>query len=158
MVCAGGDHETWQKGENQLLKLEADSPAILVKDRWDSSGKREVLRDREQQRLKSEDSSDKAIAAELIRAETNNAADGETVVAVEDATDVPPSPEKAFSSSDSPKKVCVELQLPKKVKYGTSACVVGSTASLGAWDALKAPQMEWTEGDVWRSTLEVEPG
>ena len=56
------------------------------------------------------------------------------------------------------KKVQVEFKLPKKVKFGTSAFIIGNHEALGDWKKSRASAMEWSEGDVWESSLEAEPG
>ena len=55
-------------------------------------------------------------------------------------------------------KVKVEFRLPKKLQYGSSAYLVGSAKGLGEWNAERSQSMTWTDGDVWQSVLEVEPG
>ena len=64
----------------------------------------------------------------------------------------------ARAESASGRKVTVEFRLPKKLEYGSSAYLVGNAKGLGEWDAHRSQSMTWTDGDVWQSFLEVEPG
>lgn len=36
--------------------------------------------------------------------------------------------------------------------------LVGGCPELGSWDAHKAPNMKWSEGDVWVSQTQLKPG
>jgi len=63
-----------------------------------------------------------------------------------------------FANTGGQEKVQVEFFLPKKVKYGTSAYIVGSSDALGNWNKSSAVPMQWSEGDVWQSTFDVAPG
>lgn len=42
-----------------------------------------------------------------------------------------------------------------QVNYGESVKLVGSGSALGDWDVSAAPEMRWTDGDVWVAELEL---
>lgn len=52
----------------------------------------------------------------------------------------------------------ISLELQKQVSFGESIKVVGSSAALGNWNVDQAPSLTWSEGDVWKITLDFEPG
>lgn len=39
--------------------------------------------------------------------------------------------------------------------YGETLKVVGSSGSLGAWDAAAAPEMRWADGHIWALDLDL---
>jgi hypothetical protein len=43
----------------------------------------------------------------------------------------------------------LSLALRYRCDFGQHLCVVGGSERLGQWDLQLAPQMTWTEGDVW---------
>lgn len=56
-------------------------------------------------------------------------------------------------------KVCAEstrvaFQVSKQVQYGESIKLVGSGSALGDWSLDNAPEMSWTDGDIW--TVDVD--
>ena len=62
----------------------------------------------------------------------------------------------ANSDSSAAGSVLV-VEVQRKVKYGQSLCIVGSSASLGNWDAAKSSgAMQWNEGDIWKCEIALE--
>ena len=57
-----------------------------------------------------------------------------------------------------PTAVAVTFKLQRKIKYGQSHAVVGNHQSLGSWKVSRAPQMGWSEGDVWQTEVSLPPG
>lgn len=53
-------------------------------------------------------------------------------------------------------RVKVSFRLPYKTKFGENLCLVGSACPLGEWDVSKGVSMTWTDGDVWRTELEMD--
>jgi len=51
------------------------------------------------------------------------------------------------------KVVIINLEVQKKVNFGWSLWVVGSSSLLGDWGINSAKRMQWTEGDFWKITL-----
>lgn len=52
-----------------------------------------------------------------------------------------------------------EHELPAaQVNYGETIKLVGSAPELGGWDIGAAPELAWSDGDVWTTTLELPPG
>ena len=45
-----------------------------------------------------------------------------------------------------------------QVEFGESIKMVGNEACLGAWDLGKGVDLTWTDGDVWRGTVEIPVG
>jgi len=58
---------------------------------------------------------------------------------------------QVFSSAN----VLVGFKVSKQVNYGESVKLVGSGSALGDWDVSAAPEMRWTDGDVWVAELEL---
>lgn len=58
------------------------------------------------------------------------------------------------TAADS-EKVPVRFRLRKKVGYGEQFKIVGNEKELGSWDASKALELKWHEGDVWAATAEL---
>ncbi len=46
---------------------------------------------------------------------------------------------------------CNDMQ----VNYGESLKLVGSGSELGDWNVEAAPEMQWTDGDVWVADVEL---
>lgn len=42
-----------------------------------------------------------------------------------------------------------------QVNYGESLKLVGSGSELGDWNVEAAPEMQWTDGDVWVADVEL---
>lgn len=62
-----------------------------------------------------------------------------------------PSPNRQKSST-----VTVTFSIPYHTMFGDELRVVGSAASLGDWDPSRAAAMEWTDGHVWVTTVDLE--
>jgi Starch binding domain len=45
-----------------------------------------------------------------------------------------------------------------QVHYGESVKLVGSAAELGGWDIGVAPELTWSDGDLWTISVELSPG
>uniref|UniRef100_A0A061QPX2 Starch-binding domain-like protein n=1 Tax=Tetraselmis sp. GSL018 TaxID=582737 RepID=A0A061QPX2_9CHLO len=54
--------------------------------------------------------------------------------------------------------VKVLFHLPYRCSFGQSLALVGSPEPLGSWDVSKCVQMTWSEGDIWRGEIELDPG
>lgn len=52
----------------------------------------------------------------------------------------------------------VTLSLPLRVQFGEHLRLCGSETLLGSWNVDKAPELEWTEGDVWVIRMELPAG
>jgi len=52
----------------------------------------------------------------------------------------------------------VTLSIKYKCEFGQSVKVVGDSSELGSWDVKAAHGMEWGEGHVWSTTLNLVPG
>jgi hypothetical protein len=50
---------------------------------------------------------------------------------------------------------CVPAVLCSQVGYGEQFKIVGNHKELGNWDASKALELKWNEGDVWAATAEL---
>jgi hypothetical protein len=64
----------------------------------------------------------------------------------------------AASPQQPPSKVTVRFWMKFRVEYGQSVRVTGGAAALGAWDVAKAPAMQWSSGDLWSVSLELDAG
>jgi hypothetical protein len=54
--------------------------------------------------------------------------------------------------------VPVRFWLKFHVEYGQSLRIVGGSDELGGWELRGAPAMEWSDGDLWNVSLELEAG
>lgn len=45
-----------------------------------------------------------------------------------------------------------------QVNFGDAVRVVGNHESVGAWDAWAAPQLRWSDGDVWVAAVPIPEG
>eukprot|EP00882_Tetradesmus_deserticola_P003887 GHRQ01004111.1.p1 GENE.GHRQ01004111.1~~GHRQ01004111.1.p1 ORF type:complete len:251 (+),score=115.78 GHRQ01004111.1:188-940(+) len=52
----------------------------------------------------------------------------------------------------------VRFNIRLKVDFGQALLVVGSCASLGAWNVDNAVRLTWQEGNVWESSVELPAG
>jgi hypothetical protein len=52
----------------------------------------------------------------------------------------------------------VRFNIRLKVEFGQHLLVVGSCASLGAWNVDNAVRLTWQEGNVWESSVELPAG
>ena len=52
----------------------------------------------------------------------------------------------------------ITISVPLKINFGEHLKIVGSDSTLGSWCVNDAPQMEWTEGDIWSLSLELPQG
>jgi hypothetical protein len=57
-----------------------------------------------------------------------------------------------------PQTVPVVFRLKRKVKYGQWHVVVGDHPALGGWKLKRAPQMGWSEGNVWQAEVSLPTG
>lgn len=51
--------------------------------------------------------------------------------------------------------LAVKLSVPFKADFGQNLKVVGNISTLGGWEVDQAPEMTWSEGDVWMATLDL---
>ena len=56
------------------------------------------------------------------------------------------------------RSILATAALDAQVNYGESVKLVGSSPELGDWDVDRAPELSWTEGDVWTTSVELAPG
>ena len=67
-------------------------------------------------------------------------------------------------AGDDDKKIAkdkVKLNFAIKLSgtaYGEQVCVVGNTDKLGRWDGQNGVYLKWSEGDVWKGSVEVPAG
>lgn len=52
----------------------------------------------------------------------------------------------------------VRFNIRLKVEWGQHLLVVGSCASLGAWNVDNAVRLTWQEGNVWEASVELPAG
>ena len=62
--------------------------------------------------------------------------------------------EKKISSD----KVKVNFAIKLKGNYGDQVCVVGNTSKLGRWKGQDGVYLKWSEGDVWKGSVEMNYG
>jgi hypothetical protein len=56
-------------------------------------------------------------------------------------------------------RMLCQLYLPAvQVGYGEEFKIVGNQKELGNWDAGKALELKWNDGDVWAATAELPVG
>jgi len=53
--------------------------------------------------------------------------------------------------------VKLTFSVPFKCKFGQHIAIVGGPRQLGSWNATNGVRMEWGEGDVWHSIVEIDP-
>jgi alpha-amylase len=63
--------------------------------------------------------------------------------------------EAAAAATEGAVKVAIAVR--RETQPGQDVWVVGSLPALGEWDLEKALALTWTEGHVWRATIEVAP-
>jgi hypothetical protein len=63
--------------------------------------------------------------------------------------------EAPWFAQGSPSVVTVPAVLCFQVGYGEQFKIVGNEKELGSWDASKALELKWHEGDVWAATAEL---
>ncbi|KAI8476954.1 MAG: hypothetical protein J3K34DRAFT_455529 [Monoraphidium minutum] len=63
----------------------------------------------------------------------------------------------AGAAAAAARAVKVEIAVRRETLPGQDVWVVGSAPALGGWDLGSALALEWTEGHVWRATIEVDP-
>lgn len=63
----------------------------------------------------------------------------------------------AESAALAPAIVKVDVAVRCCTQPGQSVCLVGSHPALGSWNADSALALAWTEGHVWRASIEVDP-
>ena len=64
----------------------------------------------------------------------------------------------SFVDGDETPSREVTLRVPLRVHFGEHLCLSGSDNLLGSWNVDKAPELEWTEGDVWVTRIEFPVG
>ena len=52
----------------------------------------------------------------------------------------------------------IEFSITADVGFGKEVCVLGAHPLLGGGNALRAPKLAWTPGNVWRGTVALEAG
>lgn len=52
----------------------------------------------------------------------------------------------------------VDFEVPYDTAFGENLCMVGSHENLGAWELERAKAMTWTEGNVWKASVELPAG
>ena len=57
-----------------------------------------------------------------------------------------------------PAPLAVTFSLEYNCAFGQNIYLSGSSSSLGGWDVEKAVPLEWTDGDRWSATVELEAG
>ena len=55
-------------------------------------------------------------------------------------------------------KVLVNFEIEKKTAFGSVVKVVGGSDKLGRWNANDGVALRWSEGDVWKGSVEVPAG
>jgi Starch binding domain len=45
-----------------------------------------------------------------------------------------------------------------QVHYGETVKLVGSPAELGSWNVGAAPELTWSDGDIWTTSVDLAPG
>ena len=45
-----------------------------------------------------------------------------------------------------------------QVHYGETIKLVGSPAELGSWNVGAAPELTWSDGDIWTAKFDLAPG
>uniref|UniRef100_A0A0C9QWK9 TSA: Wollemia nobilis Ref_Wollemi_Transcript_3976_1719 transcribed RNA sequence n=1 Tax=Wollemia nobilis TaxID=56998 RepID=A0A0C9QWK9_9CONI len=65
---------------------------------------------------------------------------------------------KGLNFEQGPPLVKVKFVLPKKCKFGQQFCVVGDDPQFGTWEPKVAIPLEWSEGDVWTTEVDVPVG
>ena len=53
-------------------------------------------------------------------------------------------------------KVKVNFAIKLKGNYGDQVCVVGNTSKLGRWNDRDGVYLKWSEGDVWKGSVEMD--
>lgn len=48
--------------------------------------------------------------------------------------------------------------MPLQVSFGESHKLVGGHPALGDWDIGNAPQMQWSDGNIWTLEVQLEEG
>jgi len=52
----------------------------------------------------------------------------------------------------------VDFEVPYHTAFGENLCMVGSHEQLGAWELERAKAMTWSEGHVWKASVELPAG
>jgi hypothetical protein len=66
----------------------------------------------------------------------------------------PPANSVALPTAGTPVRFNIRL----KVDFGQQLFVVGSCASLGAWNMDNAVKLNWQEGHIWEAAVELPAG
>ncbi|GBF94408.1 hypothetical protein Rsub_07222 [Raphidocelis subcapitata] len=90
-------------------------------------------------------------AASEIIAAAETAAEGAVAAAAAEAKGEAPAAPAAAGA------VKVEIAVKRETQPGQDVWVVGSLPALGEWSLDAALPLAWTEGHVWRATIEVDP-
>lgn len=64
--------------------------------------------------------------------------------------------ERAQGREGEEERVHVRFAVTKHVEYGCEVAIVGSDVQMGEWDVGKARRMQWTRGDVWVTTMDLD--
>ena len=56
------------------------------------------------------------------------------------------------------RSVPFSIQVNQKVAFGESIKAVGNAPAFGSWDADKGAALQWQEGDVWTTTINIPLG
>lgn len=64
----------------------------------------------------------------------------------------------SFVDGDETPSREVTLRVPLRVDFGEHLRLCGSDNLLGSWNVDKAPELEWTDGDVWITRMELPVG
>ena len=64
----------------------------------------------------------------------------------------------APAKSESAVRKDVEFSVTADVGFGNEVCVLGAHPALGGGNALRAPKLAWTPGNLWRGTVALEAG
>ena len=56
------------------------------------------------------------------------------------------------------RSVPFSIEVHQKVAFGESIKAVGNAPAFGGWDADKGAALQWQEGDVWTTTINIPVG
>ncbi|KAH9310972.1 hypothetical protein KI387_026007 [Taxus chinensis] len=73
-------------------------------------------------------------------------------------THIIPDDSKSSHEEQGPPLVDVKFVLQKKCKFGQQFSVVGEDPLLGTWDPKASLPLEWSEGDIWTTEVNVPVG
>jgi hypothetical protein len=70
--------------------------------------------------------------------------------------DSPSNIKQKTSQANAVQTVTVTFSVPYQTCFGEEIRVIGNVAALGQWDPSAAPAMQWTDGHVWVTTVDLE--